>query len=402
MKYLHIITKDQFYSKEFIDLIHSNLKINEHKFIIIKKKTKNSYINPEEYQNIESFIVSSEENILKIIVSYIKFFPVKYMKIRRLLKQADNIIVHFLTEEVSLILFRFRGKAKIFWVIWGDDLYKYLPLKLYDYHTSELLSKLESKMKSIIKRLYYSFFHQIRKSVIKRLDYVSTTLKGDVKLLKKYFKTEAKWYSKDIYPNPIDLKKIDLEVNSFDDKFKFKKKGEKLLFLGNSGSKTNNHLDILIILSKIKVQNFNIICPLSYGNPIYIKKIIEKGKMLFGDRFKPLLEFLTPEVYYQILKKVDLTIMYHNRQQGRGTIIILLYLGKPLCMKKTSLYFNFIENKVLVFSTKDLERLILNEIEFTEVMSKNNRKIASQYLSVKSVISSIENLSNFLEDRNER
>ena len=124
--------------------------------------------------------------------------------------------------------------------------------------------------------------------------------------------------------------------------------------------------------------------------------------MLFGDRFIHILEFLMPEVYYQILKKVDLAIMYHNRQQGRGTINILLYLGKPLCMKKTSSYFHLIEIKVQVFSTKDLERLILNKIEFTEVMSKNNRKIASQFLSAKSVISSIESFLNLLEDRSKR
>jgi len=53
------------------------------------------------------------------------------------MKQAEYI--HYLTEKMSRILFKFRGKAKILWIIWGADLYEYIPLKLYDRHTSEIL-----------------------------------------------------------------------------------------------------------------------------------------------------------------------------------------------------------------------------------------------------------------------
>ena len=94
MKYLHFITKDQFYSKEFIDVIHSKFKIDEHKFIIINEKNKNHHIKPEEYQNIKIFTVSREENILKFIVSHIKLFTVKYIKIRKLMDQSKYIFVH--------------------------------------------------------------------------------------------------------------------------------------------------------------------------------------------------------------------------------------------------------------------------------------------------------------------
>ena len=155
----------------------------------------------------------------------------------------------------------------------------------------------------------------------------------------------------------------------------------------------------MIRLSKMEEQNFKIICPLSYGPPIYIKKIIEKGKMLFGDRFIPLLDFLNPDKYFCILKQIDLAIMYHNRQQGMGNIQILVYLGKPICMKNTSGLFYLVEKCVSVVSTQNLEKLILNKIEFTKVMSKNN-KIASQNLYGKSAVnSSINNLFKLLEDK---
>ena len=286
--------------------------------------------------------------------------------------------------------------------MWGADLYKYLPLKLYDNQTLELLSKFEGKVKSMLLRLYYSFNFLIRKRIIKRIDYVNSPHKGDVRLLKKYFKTKAEWYPKGIYPNPIDFEKIGLESStSINEKFNFKKSGGKLFLLGNSGAESNNHLDIMIRLSKMKEQNFEIICPLSYGGPKnYIKKIIEKAEKLFGNRFVPLLDFYNPDQYFGILKQIDLAILYHNRQQGGGTLHVLVYLGKPICMKKTSAYFHLIEIGVIVFSIQDLEKLILNEVEFTQAMSENNKKIATQELSTtKSAISSTERLLNLLDNR---
>ena len=111
----------------------------------------------------------------------------------------------------------------------------------------------------------------------------------------------------------------------------------------------------------------------------------------------PLLEFLKPDVYFQILKQIDLAVMYPNRKQGGGTINILVYLGKPIVMKKTSLFYHLKEIKVKVFPHQDLEGLILNKIEFTEDMSKNNKKIASRNLSLNSTISSIDKLFTILE-----
>ena len=383
---------DQFYSKEFIELVHSHFNIEEHLFIIIKEKNKKMHIDPEKFRNVK--IYNFRGNFLT------KFLTIKYIRIRKLMKQAENIFIHYLTEQLSGILLGFRGKAKIIWIIWGADLYKYLPIQLYDQFTLELASKFDGKFESILKRFFFFFQYEIRKAVIKRIDYVISPHIGDVRLLKKYFKTKARWFSQAIYPNPVDFEKLYKEVVSIDEKFNFKKNGVKLLLLGNSGFPTNNHLDIMIRLFKMKEQNFEIICPLSYGPPIYIKKIIEKGKMFFGDRFVPLLDFLNPDKYFCILKQIDLAIMYHNRQQGMGNVQILVFLGKPICMKKTSGFFYLVERCVSVFSTQDLERLILNEIEFTEVMSKNN-KIASQNLYGKAV-NSINNLFKFLEDKSAR
>lgn len=380
---------DQFYSKEFIELIHSYFNIEEHLFIVIKEKNNKKHINPEKFRNVKIF--NFKGNFLT------KFFTIRYTTIRKLMKQAENVFIHYLTEEICGILFGFRGKAKIIWVMWGADLYKYIPIQLYDQFTSEIVSKLDGKFKSILQRILFLFQYEIRKAVIKRLDYVISSHKGDVRLLKIYFKTNVKWYPKAIYPNPIDFEKLDKEVVSIDEKFNLKKNNSKLLLLGNSGFPTNNHLDIMVRLSKMKVQNFKIICPLSYGPPIYIEKVIKKGKILFGDRFLPLLDFLNPDKYFGLLKQIDLAIMYHNRQQGMGTIILLVFMGKLICMKKTSGYFYLMQRGVSVYSTQELEMLILNEIKLTPTMSEHNKTTALNKLSsVKSTISSIRGFFEFL------
>ncbi len=396
MKYLHIML-NHFYTKKFIDTIQNNFNFNEHQFIIIEHKNNKLHRDLEKSHNIKSFKLS--ENIL------IKFFTFKYKTIRKLMYQSEYIFIHCLTDYISCILFRFKGKAKISWIVWGGDLYNYLPVKLYDFYTSKLLVKIEGKIKSIFLKGIFFLFYSIRKSIMKKIDYLLSETKGDIKLLRKWFNTKAEFYSKFNYRNPVDFENLDKEVNYIEDKYKFKKDCAKLILLGNSGEPTNNHLDIMIRLSKMKNQDFKIICPLSYGPPKYIDKIIEKGKTLFGDRFFPLIEFLKPEIYYHILKQIDLTIMYHNRQQGYGTIIILLYLGKPLCMKKTSIFFNLGEKGLFVFSIQDLEKLISNEIVFTEAMSENNKRNISKYhiskyQSIKSHASSIKNLFNYLENRN--
>ncbi|KKN58106.1 hypothetical protein LCGC14_0555390 [marine sediment metagenome] len=397
MKYLHFMM-DQFYSREFIELIQSNFDIGEHQFILIKKKHKKSYTHPEKYPNIKIFTISREKKVFEFAISHIKFFTKEYLSIRKLMRQAKNIFIHNLTEEITGILFGFKGKARILWVIWGTDLYDYIPIDMYDRYTLELVDKLDNKLKSMLIRFYYSFFHAIRKIVIKRLDYVISAHQGDIRLFKKYYKTKAECISKNIYQNLVDFEKIDKDINFENEIYKFKKKGDKLLLLGNSGSPSNNHLDLMIRLSEMKKQNFKIICPLSYGPPIYINKIVEKGKILFGERFIPLLEFLAPDVYFFFLKQIDLAVMYHNRQQGMGTIHILVYLGKPICMKKTSGFFHLIKKNTHIFSVNDLEKLMLSDIGLTRAMCEHNKKIALHELySKKSVVSSIERLFCLLD-----
>jgi hypothetical protein len=405
MKYLHIISSDQFYSKEFIDLIESNLDINDHQFIIFRKKNK-KYIKSEDYKNIKIlnikhfFIIKNLVKLSKFKISHIKYFIIYFLKIRYLMNQAEYIFIHYLTNEISILLLNFTSKAKIFWVMWGNDLYKYLPLKLFDQETFQLLKRFKNNLKSMFFKFTHALYLEIRKKAIKKIDFIINTHRGDLKLLKKYFKTNIKWFPNAIYPNPVPFGRLDrMEYNSIDVKFSFSNNTQKLILLGNSGAPTNNHLDILLYLSKIKDQNFKIICPLSIGAPKYIREVIKEGKKLFGEKFIPLVNFLEPKIYYELLKKIDLAVMCHNRQQGVGTLSILLYLGTPICMKKNTTYFYFLDKGIKLFTIEQIEKLISNEIKLDKNDLKKNKEVILENRSLESVRSSLIELFESLEKK---
>jgi hypothetical protein len=129
----------------------------------------------------------------------------------------------------------------------------------------------------------------------------------------------------------------------------------KVVLVGNSANPSNNHADIFNKLSNLKDQNFNIICPLSYGNNVQAAFIAQLGRTMFGVRFTPLLDFMPFNEYLNTLAKVDIAIFAHERQQGMGNMITLLSLGKKVYMRgDTSPYALFEKLNIKVFNIEDL------------------------------------------------
>ncbi|HAH49907.1 MAG TPA: 4-alpha-L-fucosyltransferase, partial [Balneola sp.] len=68
------------------------------------------------------------------------------------------------------------------------------------------------------------------------------------------------------------------------------------ILVGNSSDPGNCHLEMFRALkeelAKKGLQNYNIVCPLSYGSDDHAEKVIKKGELLFGSNFMPLTNFL--------------------------------------------------------------------------------------------------------------
>jgi hypothetical protein len=177
--------------------------------------------------------------------------------------------------------------------------------------------------------------------------------------------------------------KIDLGNNPRDDF-----KGTTIL-IGNTGNEVNNHLEIIKILRFLKDSEVRIFCPLSYGgDKVYVNSVVAEGKMIFGDKFKPLMSFLGTDDYLTLLSGTDIAVMNHERQQGLGNTLPLLYFGKKVYLRKETTTYLFL--KELGCAIFDIESLKCNNETFLCINReelKKNREIITNLLSEERYIS---------------
>jgi len=192
-------------------------------------------------------------------------------------------------------------------VIWGGDLYNHF------------LRKRTRKSDTL------NFF---KKTVISRFGNIVALVPGDCELARKWYGAKGRCFSA-FYPNPIDFSMLDAAASTKDSR----SNGTTRILLGNSASETNNHFEAIDLLAKDPVHDFEVVCPLSYGDMEYANRVIEYGKAKLGEKFRPITDFMKPEEYAKILAGVDAAIMFHRRQQAVNSIIGLLYLGKKVFLR---------------------------------------------------------------------
>ncbi len=245
---------------------------------------------------------------------------------------------------------------KSIWIAWGGD--------LYNFWTKDKYSSLE---------LLHEFF---KTEIIKDIMGVASLVKEDYVYVTEKYQTKARYYYA-FYPNPVDFFLLDHAGDHA------KEPSRERILVGNSATWTNNHFDVLEAISKVGKASFQILCPLSYGDPEYAKKVIEFGRKLFGDRFIPLTQFLSPEEYAKVLASVDVGIFNHNRQQGLGNILALLYLGKKVYIRDDVTAWKFFERYgIKVYNTKELISNPDSSIfDFDESIGRKNREIVAREFS---------------------
>lgn len=318
----------------------------------------------------------------------ILFWKEKFSKIQ----PVDSIFVHWYDLTISKILYELPNP--IYVMLWGGEFYnepfwshrwvfdkltlRYLKQTLF-YPKLEFTINL-LKLYRDFKRFYF-FKKELRNDYhtkhryIGRIDYlISPTVTDYLKIKNLYPLFKAK----DIigfYDQNFD--RAQLETTA-----KQRNNTDIHILLGNSGSESNNHLDALEKLKKLK--NVKIYCPLSYGgSKEYINVIMQRGQDLFGDKFIPMKNFMTREEYMRFYDEIDIVFMYHNRQQAFGNICTALTKGKPVFLKKQNTIKDHLDAlgiktyNVNGIVTLDLKEIIKNSKEY----STRNHKILKATLS---------------------
>ncbi len=259
------------------------------------------------------------------------------------IKRAKLLFVHSLLDRrmVNYLFFHKRLLKKSVFIAWGGDIYD-------DYLVCEKDAGISflGKAKRFLNRA-------IKKSVISKFPKYMTFANKDYDFMKGCYGAKGKSYDC-LYPSTV--KKVEL------DRCRKKKLGSTIsILVGNSAARSNNDIEALLVLKKYSNEDIRIICPLSYGDPVYAKEVMNQGYALFGEKFIPLLNYMTPEEYASILSQIDVTVFFHDRQQATGNIEILSYYGSKIFIKSTiSTWNHYVERDGCVF----FDALTIENLDF--------------------------------------
>jgi hypothetical protein len=340
-KIVHIINNEKFINS-FIELVNANFNEKEHLFINISNYKAGEFPLPK-LANVVEF--DQDLNLTKN-------FLLLWKKVTPYLVKADKIIVHgaFTGNFNKYLFLQPQFLAKSYWVMWGGDLYQ----------------PLMKQAETLRQKIHFSIDKYIKGRFAGYVSY----LPGDYQLAQELYNAKGTYFECIMYPSNLYKKLILPDV----------KKANRVILIGNSGDPTNNHQSVFERLLNLESQNFTVICPLSYGNKVYIDKIKVLGQSMFGSRFLPLTDFISLDEYMKILAEVDIAIFAHERQQGMGNIISLLGLGKKLYMRNDITPFSLFKSlKIKVFDIKNIK---LESISIKDA-AHNNKKIEDYFCEEK-------------------
>ena len=272
------------------------------------------------------------------------------------LTKDDLLLVHFLDYQTLAWLVRVKTKAHIGWVFWGAVFYQTLSYKsqdynLYDSQTKQIINSNKGRsflLRNFLGKVLMKGFNYVRhrisdfhfKKVLARLDVFYHFNQFDFDLVKNTYETKAQL----VHFHYSNFSRF-LESYKPEETLLEKTKHEKFrIMVGNSGSTTNNHLDVLNLINAAKLNNIEIHMPLSYGKKSYILEVIKTSQQRLPKSFHPLTKFLDFDSYFDYLRSMDVCIMGHNRAEGLGNILVLLFLGKKVYLKPHTTAFQYYEH----------------------------------------------------------
>ena len=248
------------------------------------------------------------------------------------LYRAKKIILHGLYDAKYLYLLALQPwlLARCHWMVWGDDLYRYL--------------ETERSRKG-------AFKEWVRRFVIRRIGHIVTYIPGDYELVKEWYGSRADRVDCLLYMSNVFHPMPDLPVSDWEG---------TAIQVGNSAYPRNLHEEALERIAPFRDQAIEVYVPLSYGPKPYAEAVAARGRALLGDKFIPMLDFLDATRYREFLARIDIAVFNNVRQQAMGNIISLLGMGKTLYLRRSTTTWPLLEQiGIVVF---DAEQFSLRQL----------------------------------------
>jgi len=311
------------------------------------RKTDNELANKDEHAHSDDIFKVYRSN--KELFSFLSVLPNNAQIVFHGLNDI-NIIIRLLISPIT---------KRCSCVIWGYELYRY------------------NRTNRSIKEYLVQFIHSV---TLKRFSQVITLNTGDGAVLNKYLKR----HDFTVMPYPLIGVNKAAETQSDDRKTQPIK-----IFVGNSAAESNEHIAALKQLAHLANENIEVIVPLNYANndKAYTTNIINIGRDIFFDKFKPITNMLTKGAYDDLLAEVDMVVFAHRRQQGLYVAYSMLLQGKALFLREnTTSYQNFISLGFTVYALSDLTQYDILPLQtLVKNSNENNKKLMNEHFTEKTL-----------------
>jgi len=300
------------------------------------------------------FSVSEVKYVKSIVDFSLSKWAIFKASTTKLFNEYDLVVFHSLNPVWFRIINKLDMNSKIIWIGWGYDYYNYITGKkmLYLPATADLnneiaINNIKTELLVLFKKIFYGSY--LKKNILNKIKVFSPVLASEYFLMAKNMKEiSTMTYSPWNYGN--------LEDNYIKDLNEFKVTGGNIL-VGNSATASNNHLDLIPILKKSKINHERkIILPLSYGCSNYANNIVHRFSLHPELNCHFLLNFMSLDQYIKTIDSCGFVIMNHVRQQAVSNIIMMLYFGAKVFLRESNPVYCFLKKiGTVIFSIEELE-----------------------------------------------